>query len=787
MELSLKSFLPSRWCWLFLYFPLLGHAFALDPRLEQDTYGLGMGSAVVAVVGGTHAIEWNPAGIARASVPMAQIGLGYDPSSTDLSFNLSALYPLPDGTVFALSQFSEFPSSPGSTTTYVGTVAMPLNASHDLFLGINLKYLALSIVDGGVLQNGRGLGMDLGLAYDLRNAQGTMASFGLAVKDVATDVRFDNNAEQPVVRTFVIGAAYQNIKDTRIEADYDIIDQTTQASSLHNRLRVGAERFFSDRFYSVRAGYDDVLGDDGYFSLGAGYHANQPFELAYAFRMSTTRSDSVHSLSFTYHFDDWRKAESGAAKPPEISSSAEITLNPAETLTEAPPTTGRPVSEVPLRKMAITVDPPAFSPSGRQKTTTIAFPGDQSSDIARWLVEIQGPQQKIVRRIGGTGSLFPMLGWDGTDDQGRAVANGTYRITLRTYGHKNEPLSDDFQTVEVVTARSHFGLQTASPYFSPRAGKGGKKEVGFNIQSGGSSDVQSWELEISEASSNKVVYTTQGQNQLPKTLRWNGRNGQNQVVADRTYLCLLTAQDRAGNPLKSDAIEIFVISSAPILSLKGDDHWADFSTPKDFRFQLEAADRMGFQSWKVSLLDENGMTLKSFEGNGQPPKEVVWDGKTSQGKEVEGGALVSGSFQATDKAGNNATSEAFPVQIEVKAGAKGEQMTLNLTTVYFPMMGTTLSEAAKKDLDKAATTIKPYLNKSTLVVKGYAAPNETGDLIALSHNRASEVKMYLMKILNVSDNGIFAVGYATRVTEKDASPATADNQRRALVVLSTQP
>ena len=211
MELSLKSILPRRWCWLFLFFPLLGPAFALDPRLEQDTYGLGMGSAVVAVVGGTHAIEWNPAGIARASVPMAQLGLGYDPSSTSLSFNLSALYPLPDGTVFALSQFSEFPSTPGSTTTYVGTVGMPLNASHDLFLGINLKYLALSIVDGGVLQNGRGLGMDLGLAYDLRNAQGTMASFGLAVKDVATDVRFDNNAEQPVVRTFVIGAAYQNI------------------------------------------------------------------------------------------------------------------------------------------------------------------------------------------------------------------------------------------------------------------------------------------------------------------------------------------------------------------------------------------------------------------------------------------------------------------------------------------------------------------------------------------------------------------------------------------------
>src|SRR5581483_4412394 len=114
----------------------------------------------------------------------------------------------------------------------------------------------------------------------------------------------------------------------------------------------------------------------------------------------------------------------------------------------------------------------AFSPSGRQKTTTISFPGDQSSDITRWLVEIQNPQQKVVRRVGGTGSLFPMMGWDGTDDQGRVVTNGTYRISLKTFGNKNEPLSDDFQNVEVVSARSHFGLQAANPYFSPRAGRG---------------------------------------------------------------------------------------------------------------------------------------------------------------------------------------------------------------------------------------------------------------------------------------------------------------------------
>src|SRR5579863_727371 len=75
--------------WLCLFFLASQPLFALDPQSEQDAYGLGMGSAVAAIAGGTHAIEWNPAGVARATVPMAQMGLGFDPSTTDFQLNTS--------------------------------------------------------------------------------------------------------------------------------------------------------------------------------------------------------------------------------------------------------------------------------------------------------------------------------------------------------------------------------------------------------------------------------------------------------------------------------------------------------------------------------------------------------------------------------------------------------------------------------------------------------------------------------------------------------------------------
>ena len=768
-------------------FSLTAPSQAFNSSLEQDTYGIGMGSAVAAVAGGTHAIQWNPAGIARATVPMAQLGLGFNPATSDLQFNTSVLYPFPDGTVFALSQFTDLPSSPTSNTTYMGSVALPLNASRDFLLGFNLKYMALSTLAGGVRENGRGLGMDFGISYDLRRPQGTIASFALAVKDAGTQVRFDNTDEQPVTRTFVLGAAYQNIPDTRIEMDYDIIDQTLQNSALHNRLRLGAERFFGDRFYSLRLGFDDLFNNDGYFSMGAGYHPAQPFEISYAFRASAANTQFSHFLSFVYRFDDLGKAETPSVKT--ISpSSAEITIGSGLELTEAPAKTGKPISDVPLRKMSIEVDPPIFSPAGQQKTTSISFPEGKVADIARWIIEIQAPGPKTVRRVGGTGPLLPMLSWDGLNEEGKQVPDGRYQVVLKTFNRKNELISNDVERVEILSTRAHFEIQASADYFSPREAKKRKNEILFTLNAGGSTEVQDWNFEVSDASTNKVVYSAQGQTKLPKSLKWNGKGLKGAPLPDGNYLCRLTARDLAGNSLKTDPVSVTLDSLPPELTVKGEDNLVDFNSRKNYKMNLQASDQSGIQNWRLEITDENGDVLKRFTGEGQPPKEITWDGGTDSGKTVDPGSLVDFQLTAFDRAGNSAASDTASVQVDYQPPTTGEQMTLNLTTVYFDAMSSALSSDAKKEIEKAATSIRPYLNKSILVVKGYAAPDETGDLLVLSHDRALEVKKFLTKALKISPDAIFAVGYSAREPAKSAAnPAAGETKRRALISLTTKP
>lgn len=773
--------------WLCILFFISQPLFALDPQSEQDAYGLGMGSAVAAIAGGTHAIEWNPAGVARATLPMAQMGLGFDTSSMDFQINTSVLYPVQDGTVFALSQFSDFPKSPTSTTTYIGTIALPLNSSKDFFVGLNLKYLTLSTLNGSAVENGQGFGLDFGLTYDLRRPQGTLASFAIAIKDLDTEVRLNDTLDQPVTRTFILGAAYESIPDTRIEMDYDIIDQTLQDSDLHNRLRLGAERFFDDRVYSFRLGYDDLFNTDGYFSMGAGYHPNQPYEISYSFRVSASTSQFSNFLSLVYRFDETNKNESGGAARASSSTSV-INLGTTSDLTEPPATAGKPVSSVPLQKMSILVDPAVFSPSGKQKTTSISFPEDNSSNVARWIVTIESPDKRVVRRLGGTGPIEPSFIWEGLDEEGKPVPEGNYRIGLKTFNKNNDLLSDDFALVSILSPRSHFEIESNEMYFSSHSLKNKKNEVIFNVNAGGSPEVQTWNFEISQSQTNQVVFEKSGKSKLPKSIRWNGRNLRGEQVSDGPYSCLLTAQDKAGNPLKTDAVQIFVHNAPPELSLKVEDNLMDFSSLKEFHFDVNEADSIGIESWKLVIFDEDHQPLKLIEGTGEPSKELIWDGKVSNGHEVESGSFLEGVFSATDKAGNTAVSNPLPLQIDYHTPSNQEQLTLNLTTVYFAPLSSNLTESGKNEIEKTADSIKPYIHKSVLIVKGYSSPAESGDALSLSHARALEVKKYLIKTLNIPANNIYAVGYSDRESMKSsANVITDDLKRKAVLTLTTLP
>ena len=71
----------------------------------------------------------------------------------------------------------------------------------------------------------------------------------------------------------------------------------------------------------------------------------------------------------------------------------------------------------------------------------------------------------------------------------------------------------------------------------------------------------------------------------------------------------------------------------------------------------------GVERWKLVVADSKGELVRTFEGKGDPPKEITWDGRTQNGKLVTPGLTYSYYMEAFDKAGNkrNFVGEGFKV------------------------------------------------------------------------------------------------------------------------------
>ena len=87
-----------------------------------------------------------------------------------------------------------------------------------------------------------------------------------------------------------------------------------------------------------------------------------------------------------------------------------------------------------------------------------------------------------------------------------------------------------------------------------------------------------------------------------------------------------------------------------------------------FRPALEGVER-----WRLEIVNSRSETVAFFEGKGDPPDEIGWDGRTPEGKPVPPGLTYSYVLEAYDRAGNkrNFVGKGFelpPYRLESKEG-----------------------------------------------------------------------------------------------------------------------
>jgi len=85
----------------------------------------------------------------------------------------------------------------------------------------------------------------------------------------------------------------------------------------------------------------------------------------------------------------------------------------------------------------------------------------------------------------------------------------------------------------------------------------------------------------------------------------------------------------------------------------------------------------GVERWKLTVVNARGEAVANYQGRGEPPKEIVWDGRSQGGAPVVPGLTYSYVLEAHDKAGNkrNFVGQGFKVSAYRLSTPEGPMLT----------------------------------------------------------------------------------------------------------------
>jgi hypothetical protein len=96
--------------------------------------------------------------------------------------------------------------------------------------------------------------------------------------------------------------------------------------------------------------------------------------------------------------------------------------------------------------------PTMFSPTGENAVTKISLNAHTKANPQTWSLDIVNKSDEVVRRFGGQGQPPPHLQWDGKDENGLPLADGTYRYSLVVHDAAGRLVSGPTRTLEISTA-----------------------------------------------------------------------------------------------------------------------------------------------------------------------------------------------------------------------------------------------------------------------------------------------------------------------------------------------
>lgn len=271
---------------------------------------------------------------------------------------------------------------------------------------------------------------------------------------------------------------------------------------------------------------------------------------------------------------------------------------------------------------------------------------NSSGQVVRNIVQKQQPDLGFFARLFAARKDFTLsktIEWDGKDNSGAVVPDGTYAARLTVVAQDGTKQTTDIGNFIVDTQPPTVTISAPNgQYFNP---KGTGPLSSFRIDQTNGTTEQLWTGQFLNASG-QVVRTYTWQNSAPQSFSWDGRDSSGNLLPDGSYSYQISSTDQAGNQSQLYTINGIVLNTetTPVnLTLTNPYFSPVAGSPKPTTtIEMSTSAKTPVINWKLSISSPAGQVVQQWSGTGPFPSSELFDGKDSSGN-----LLPNGSYTVT--------------------------------------------------------------------------------------------------------------------------------------------
>ena len=526
-----------------------------DILVGASARALGMGSAFTAGPAGSDSFYWNSSSLGFLSgMEVSLVGLPFAENLTNREGAFS----------IGLN-----PENLGISTRKIGNISFgswfdgwgeDREQNRIMLLGYGYSF-GKSVAAGANIRHhrrSRGANTHLGWSYDIGiqvsrklTRLGDRVAFGLSFEDFDGRLYRDGQLIQDLPLVARFGTAYHLDKGTILSSDFTLHNDDQLTWKDRFRLHLGVEKWISNRRFGIRFGYTAITNyenfTEGEWSSGFSLRSDTG-RFDYAYLNGGIFDEGSHWIAATFR---WNGIPTVApTNPPELPAPIIMPTPPPQQ-----PRTIDPVVTLRENETDFRVSERVISPNADGIKDIASF-SLTIPDNAKWTLEIHDEHGETMRRYSGTGLRKEALMWNGQDDAGNLVNDGTYTAQFTVLDLRNYQYLQREVTVEVDTTPTDFEIQAEPLLIEPSSDADTKASSSdsrtantptVHIQTPDLNQIVQWELKIVK-SGGDVIDTLAGDSPPSNTIVWNNWE-RSQLLADSEadYHFEMTIHDIAGN------------------------------------------------------------------------------------------------------------------------------------------------------------------------------------------------------------------------------------------------